>query len=109
MRNNRAYSEELHFLKNRIHLYNIFGKFLDRAYFYQNRTWFFGPVTKINETFTVDTPRSVVYKSIYFRAMSFVVLFLQWFEPEVVFQHEVKRRQGSLRYDVIFLTLTLCK
>jgi hypothetical protein len=73
------------------------------------RTVKLGPVTKINETSTVYTPRSEVYKSIYFRSISFVVLFLQWFEHDVVFQHEVKRRHDSLRYDVIFLTLTLCK
>ena len=71
------------------------------------RTVKLGPVTKINETSTVDTPRSEVYKSIYFRAISFVVLFLQWFERDVVFQHEDKRRHGSSYYDVIFLTL--CK
>jgi tellurite resistance protein TehA-like permease len=71
------------------------------------RTVKLGTVTKINEIFTVDTLRLVVYKSIYFRTICFVVLILLWFERVVVFQHEVKRRHGSMRYDVTFLTLTL--
>jgi hypothetical protein len=62
-----------------------------------------------NETCTADTPRSVVCTSIYFRAISFAVLFLQWFDCYVAFQHEVKRCHGSVRYDIIFLTLTVCK
>jgi hypothetical protein len=73
------------------------------------RTVKLGPVTKINETSTVDTPQSVIHKSIYIRAISFVAFFLQWLEHDVVFQHEVKRRHDSLPYEVIFLTLALCK